>query len=283
VAEVHAIEIPTRGFVFDALEAGPRTGDPVVFLHGFPQTSHCWHRILPIVADAGYHVLAPDQRGYSPRARPQPVDAYRRDELVEDVLAFADFMGADRVHVVGHDWGALVAWQLAGRRSERIRSVTALSVPHPRAMFQAVQPGSVSDQRQRSSYVELFRAEGSELGMLANEATGLRLVYVGAGLSEAEAAPYLEAVGNVETLRAALNWYRAARLIDIEGLGPVTVPVLFVWSTNDPAISREAAMGCGEYVDGPFRSEVLEGVSHWIPEQAADEVSRMLLEHLSSA
>jgi len=119
--------------------------------------------------------------------------------------------------------------------------------------------------------------------MLANEATGLRLIYVGAGLTEAEAAPYLEAVGNIETLRAALNWYRAAQLIDIEGLGPINVPTLFVWSTNDPAISSEAARGCGEFVDGPFRSEVLEGVSHWIPEQAADEVSRLLLEHLAAA
>jgi pimeloyl-ACP methyl ester carboxylesterase len=128
----------------------------------------------------------------------------------------------------------------------------------------------------------LFRQEGAEVGMLANEAAGLRLIYVGAGMSEAEAAPYLEAMGSEEALGAALNWYRAAELADLRDLGPATAPTLFVWSTDDPAISRGAAEACGQFVEGPYRFEVLDGVSHWIPEQAPERVTELLLDHLAA-
>jgi pimeloyl-ACP methyl ester carboxylesterase len=280
--DIERIELPVRGLVFDALAAGPVDGPLVLLLHGFPQSSYEWRDILPALAAAGYRAVAPDQRGYSPRARPAEVEAYSRENLTDDVIAFADHLGAERFHLVGHDWGAVLVWQVAGRHPERILSVTSFSVPHPAAMRRTVAPDSGTDQRQRSSYIAVFREEGSEQGMLANDRAGLRLVYLAAGLSEAESEPYLQQVGNEETLRAALNWYRAASLIDVEGLGPVSAPVLFVFSTNDPAIGREAADGCGEFVEGPFRYEVLEGVGHFIPEEATEQVIPMLLDHLSS-
>lgn len=279
---IRTIELPVRGFVFDARAAGPDDGELVLLLHGFPQTSRCWREIQPVLADAGYRVVAPDQRGYSPRARPRGVPAYRRDELVADVLAFADHLDVERFHVVGHDWGAALAWQLAGRHPTRIRTATALSVPHPAAFAAALDRASGSDQAERSGYVEIFRAEGSEEGMLANDAAGLRLIYLGAGLTEEQAAPYLEALGTTDALGAALNWYRAASLTDVEGLEGITTPVLFAWSTDDPALGRDAAEATAAHVAGPYRFEVLEGVSHWIPEQAPEVVSRLLLEHLAA-
>jgi pimeloyl-ACP methyl ester carboxylesterase len=121
-----------RGLVFDLLAAGDPAGEPVLLLHGFPQTAACWTELAEALADAGYRVLAPDQRGYSPGARPAAVRDYRMPELVADVLAVADRAGARRFHVVGHDWGGAVAWHLAARHPERVATLTAVSTPHPR-------------------------------------------------------------------------------------------------------------------------------------------------------
>lgn len=278
---VERVRLDVRGLTFDALSAGPDDGELVLLLHGFPQTSHSWRFQIPALAAAGYRVLAPDQRGYSPDARPSAVDDYAYTELMADVLGFADAVGAEQFHLAGHDWGAALAWQVAGRLPERLLSLTSLSVPHPRAFGEAITSAD-ADQAQRSSYVEMFRVEGAENGMLANDAAGLRLIYIGAGMTEAEAQPYLEAMGTPEALGAALNWYRAASLTDIEGFGPITTPTLFIWSTEDPALGREGAEATGRYVDGPYHFVVIEGVGHWLPEQAADQVTDLLLDHLGT-
>jgi pimeloyl-ACP methyl ester carboxylesterase len=277
-----SLTIPTDRWgplTFDALAAGPVDGEPVLALHGFPQTARCWRHQLDALGAAGFRVVAPDQRGYSAGARPEPVEAYDTGELVSDVLALADALGWDRFHLVGHDWGAAVAWQVAGRHGDRLRTLTVVSVPHPRAFGAALRDPD-ADQGQRSGYIDLFRAEGSEELILADDAAGLRLIYAGSGMSDDEAAPYLEAFADVDRLRAALHWYRAASLTSVGGLGPITVPTLYVWSTDDPALGREAAEGTAACVDGPYRFEVLEGVSHWVPEQAPDRLSELLLAHL---
>ncbi len=287
--EVFEVVVDDRRFgrlVFDGMEAGSAGAELVLLLHGFPQTAWCWRHQLVALAGAGYHAVAPNQRGYSGGARPLEVDAYSSAALTQDVLAIADAFGADRFHLVGHDWGGAIAWQVAGRFGHRLRSLTVLSTPHPRAFgvaLGAAGDAGPTDQAQRSSYIELFRAEGSELGMLANDAAGLRLVLEATGLSHDQAAPYLDALGTPEALRAALNWYRAADLSLIEGLGPITAPTLYVWSTEDPALGPDAARATADFVEGPYRFEVLEGVSHWIAEQAPDELNRLLLEHLRSA
>ena len=116
---IQPLQIPARGLVFDALAAGPPTGELVMLLHGFPQTCACWTPLLDTLAEAGYRAVAPDQRGYSPKARPTTVRAYRMPELVADVVAIADRLGAQTFHLVGHDWGGVVAWRLAGQHSER--------------------------------------------------------------------------------------------------------------------------------------------------------------------
>ncbi len=226
---------------FDVLVDGPADGEPVILLHGFPQTARSWRHQIEALAAAGYRVIAPDQRGYSADARPSDVAAYATLELVGDVLALADALSVDSFHLVGHDWGAAVAWQVAGRHADRVRSLTILSVPHPRAFGAALGPEASGEQAQRSGYIAMFQAEGAEHGMLANDAVGLRLIYLGSGLTEEEAEPYREALGTPEALGAALNWYRAADLTYVTDLGPITSPTLYVWSTEDPALGREAA------------------------------------------
>jgi pimeloyl-ACP methyl ester carboxylesterase len=254
----------------------------VFLLHGFPQSSYEWRYLLPVLAQAGFRAVAPDQRGYSPEARPDGVEAYHMDHLVADVLAMADRLGAERFHVVGHDGGAAVAWTIAARHPDRLRSLTAVSVPHPLAFVQAL--GSESgDQAARSRYIVFFQQEElPEKVLLAGECAGLRALFANTAFTDRAAMDhYVEQLCDPSTLTAILNWYRALDLSSIAGVGPVTVPTLYVWSTDDPALGREAAERTQDHVTGPYRFEVFEGVSHWIPEEAPDQLNRLVLQHIS--
>ncbi|HEY7071655.1 MAG TPA: alpha/beta hydrolase [Acidimicrobiales bacterium] len=274
------IEIPVGPLTFDGLAAGPDGGEPVLLLHGFPQTSQAWASQVAALGDAGYRAVAFDQRGYSPRARPAEVEAYGSSELTADVIGVADVLGFDRFHLVGHDWGGAVAWQVGGRHAGRLRTLTVVSTPHPGAMGLALSGELGGDQAQRSGYMEIFRAPDSQDQFLANDALGLKNLFAVSGMPEGMADPYLEALGTPEALGAALNWYRAADLTLIEGLGPITMPTMYVWSTADVALGREAAEATGRFVEGPYRFEVLDGVGHWVSEQVPEELNALLLDHL---
>ncbi len=262
--------------VFDAIEDGPFDGELVLLLHGFPETKRSFRHQVPVLADLGYRVVAVDQRGYSPSARPTGVEHYRIDTLTRDVLAIADSLGADRFHLVGHDYGAVLAWQVAARHQHRLLSMTSLSVPHPLAYLEAY---DTSDQAARSGYFAWFRdpATDAELG----DPQRLRQLYLAAGLGEEDADAYAAALGSPDAIGAALNWYRATGDYMIHGLQPITVPVLFVWSTEDPALGREGAARTAAHVAGPYRFEVLDGVDHWIPEHAVEATNRILTSFLT--
>jgi pimeloyl-ACP methyl ester carboxylesterase len=268
---------------FDACIDGPEGGTGVLLLHGFPQTSLAWSAALPALAGAGYRACAFDQRGYSPDARPAEVEAYRIPDLVGDVLGVADALGFDRFHLVGHDWGGAVAWQVAGRHADRVLTLTVVSTPHPAAFGAALAGELGGDQQQRSGYIEMFRAPDSQDQFLANDAQGLRMLFGVSGMPEGGGDRYVEALGTPEALGAALNWYRAADLTLVQGLGPITMPTMYVWSTEDPALGREPAEATGAHVAGPYRFEVLEGVGHWVPEAAPDQMNSLLIDHLTAA
>jgi pimeloyl-ACP methyl ester carboxylesterase len=274
--EFEHVEIPVGQFVFDARAAGPADGELVVLLHGFPETSWEWRSQLEALAGAGYRAVAPDQRGYSPGARPEGVEHYNARHLVADTIAIADWLGGHRFHLVGHDWGAAVAWAVAGLHGERLRTLTIVSVPHPRAFAAALQ---TDEQRERSSYIDLFRQEGkAEEVLLGGDGASLRAMLTGTGAAEEHASVLLRP----GAMTAALNWYRAMEPGLVGEIGDIVTPTMFVWSTNDIAIGREGAEATGQYVKGPYRFEVLEGVSHWIPEEAAETLNRLLLEHLAT-
>lgn len=259
--------------VLDALATGPVDGEVVLLLHGFPQTSWSWRGVWPALVGAGFRVVAPDQRGYSPDARPSGVEHYRMTSLVADACAVLDHVGAETAHVVGHDWGAAVSWHLAGRHPERVRTLTTVSVPHPVAFVEALRTDA--DQRGRSRYMKDWLDPTAEDELLAD---GLGSVF--GGIPAVDVERYLEVLRQPGALTAALSWYRAQSLADLDGLGPITAPTLHVWSDGDAALGPAAAHATAQHVDGPYRFEVLEGVSHWIPEQVAGELNRLLLEHL---
>ncbi|MCU1449810.1 MAG: haloalkane dehalogenase [Acidimicrobiales bacterium] len=278
--EFERLEIPVGEFTFDARAAGPQDGELVLLLHGFPQSSWEWRSQLRALGDAGYRAVAPDQRGYSPRARPEGVENYDPRHLVADVLAIGDWLGGHQFHLVGHDWGAAVAWAVAGMHSDRLRTLTIVSVPHPKAFASAL--AESQEQRDRSSYITLFREEGKAEEVLGgDDFAALRAMLSTTGSPE-DADEYMRVLSQPGALTAALNWYRAMQPGLVGEIGAITTPTLFVWSTNDIALGREGAEATGQYVEGPYRFEVLEGVSHWIPEQAAGDLNRLLLEHLSS-
>lgn len=266
------------GLVFDALAAGPPEGGLVLLLHGFPQSSAIWRPQLEGLAAAGHRAVAPDQRGYSPGARPEAVEDYRIGHLVDDALALADHLGGGPFHVVGHDWGAVVAWHLAAHHPGRIRTLTALSVPHPVAFAMAL-ASPEADQAHRSRYISFFQKAGvAEDALLAG---GLKVMLSMSGYP-GDVDERVRAMSEPGALTAALNWYRAVDAGLVGGVGAVTPPTLYVWSTGDVALGREGAEATADHVAGPYRFEVLEGVSHWIPEEVPGVLTGLLLEHLGS-
>jgi pimeloyl-ACP methyl ester carboxylesterase len=277
-------EVEANGLTFMVRRDGPPAGRPVILLHGFPQTSACYTDAITVLGGAGYRVLAPDQRGYSPGARPERVEDYAVAELVSDVLALADASGMTTFDLVGHDWGGLVGWWVAGLHPDRVRTFCAVSTPHPAALAAAL--ADDADQAERSAYLDLFRqSEVPEHLLLgdAGDGLGLRQVFVGSDIPPAAVDDYVEVLSAPGALTAALNWYRANDLRLVPGVGPVAVPTMYVWSTEDIALGRRAAEATAEYVTGPYRFEVLDGVSHWIPDAAAGPLNDLLLDHLGGA
>ena len=281
--EVAERQVVVGDLTFDVWEAGPDDGELVLLLHGFPQSKDSWAEVIEPLATAGYHVVAPDQRGYSPGARPVGDESYVITELVGDVTGMADALGADRFHVVGHDWGAAVAWTTAALAPERVLPITGLSVPHPGA-YAAAQADPTSGQLESSGYVDTLVAPDAPEALSADGGAGIRLLLEASGLEGPSVDVFVERMADdPAAVDGAVAWYRANDLrSDLGGaLPPVEVPALFVWSTDDVAITQGAADRNADFMAGPSTYEVLPGVSHWIPEQAPDEVVALLLDHLA--
>lgn len=258
------------GLRLDVRDTGPLTGPPVLLLHGFPQRATSWQAVEPLLHTAGLRTLAPDQRGYSPGARPTRRRDYTLDRLAEDAAAVVTAVGAP-VHVVGHDWGAAVAWLLAARRPDLVRSLVALSVPHPGAMIAAGAP-----QWRRSWYMGLFCLPRLAERVLPSP-RGLGALRAG-GMSDAMLHRFRTEVVADGALPGALAWYRAIPLSP-RGLRRerVAVPTTMVWSDGDVAIARATAELASRWVDAPYDFVALPGVSHWIPEEAPAAVADAVL------
>ena len=279
---IDRLEIEAGGFVFTGRACGPHEGRRVLLLHGFPQTSWAWRDELWALGSAGFRAVAPDQRGYCPGARPAEVGDYATTHLLGDVVAIADSMEMETFDLVGHDWGGMLAWIVASRHPGRVRSLSVVSTPHPLALQRAL--GGDPAQAAQGEATEAFRApEAPERLLLGADGSGsgLATLLAETGLDDEDARVYVAALREPGALTAALNWYRAMDLVAPGDLEPVTVPTLYVWSTGDEAFGRAAAEGTATCVRGPYRFEVLENVSHWVPEMAPVELSELLHSHLS--
>ncbi len=277
---IETIKIKTRsGLEFSADVAGPAGGVLVLLLHGFPESRHSWRAALPELAKAGYRAVAPDQRGYSPGARPDPanLDNYLFDKLVADAIDIADASGAagKRFHLVGHDWGGQVSWGVANKYPERLASLTILSRPHPLSFRRALQEDP--DQKHRSRHHGKFLEPETADKLLADNAKAMRDGLF--GQSAESVKQHLSILGTKPALESALAWYRANKGLSGD-FGPTTVPTLYIWGDADATVGPHAARGTGDFVQASYALEVLPGVGHFVMDQAAGRATDLLLAHL---
>lgn len=247
-------------------------GEPVVLLHGFPDTGRVWRHQVPALLDAGLRVIVPDLRGYGRSDQPDQVSSYAMSFLVADVVAVLDHLGIGRAHVVGHDWGAGIAWALAALHPDRVDHLAVLSVGHPAAFAAA---GLA--QREKSWYMLLFQFPGIAERWLSQDDWANFRAWAGHPDADAVAAE-LEASGS---LTPGLNWYRAnlapeTLLGPPRRLPPVAAPALGIWSSNDIALTETQMTASAGYVRGPWRYERLEGIGHWLQLEAPAAVNRLL-------
>ena len=265
------------GLTFDVRDEGPLDGPAAVLLHGFPERSTSWREVAPVLHEQGIRTLAPDQRGYSPGARPRRRRDYRLPLLVDDVAALIDRVGRP-VDLVGHDWGAAVGWGLAATRPDLLRTFTAVSVPHPAAFLQAM---LTSEQGRKSWYMFAFQLPRLPERLLRESGGRVDEELRKGGMTDDEVARFRREIVEYGALPGGLAWYRAMFLTDPRTTrGRVSVPTTYVWSDGDVAVTRNAAERCARYVDGPYRFEVLEDVTHWIPTQAPVALADLVLDRI---
>lgn len=269
-------------------EAGPDDGPPVLLLHGFPDSRRLWRHQVAALAGAGHRVVAPDLRGYGDSDRPSDVSAYRLRHLVADVTGLLDALGLDRVAVVGHDWGAVLAWAYVAAEPDRVDRLVAVSVGHP-----AARRGAGLAQQVKGAYIPVFLVPGlAERLLPAGGWLWLRrLAWRGAEVADTpDLARQVEDLSRPGALTAALSWYRANIPLPRPGRSAappdlprrrVTCPVMGVWSSGDPALTEAQMTGSEAFLDGPWRYERIDGVGHWVPVEAAPQLSRLLVDFLS--
>jgi pimeloyl-ACP methyl ester carboxylesterase len=266
------------GLVFDVIDDGPLDGPPVVLLHGFPQRATSWAKVTPLLGEAGFRTYAPDQRGYSRGARPPGRRAYKITELVDDIVALISRIDTP-VHLVGHDWGATVAWYVAARHPDRLASLTAVSVGHPEAFKRALR---TADQVRRSWYMGLFQLPFVPERLLSG--TWFAQKFLGAsGMTVEMLATYRAEIVGEGALTGGLNWYRAIPFSLSDEVPDVSVPTALVWSDGDMALGRRMAELTEEHVDGPYEFIVFEGASHWIPEERPADLAEAIINRARSA
>ncbi|MEE3063896.1 MAG: alpha/beta hydrolase [Actinomycetota bacterium] len=309
--------VETNGVQLRVVEAGDRGAPVVVLAHGFPELAYSWRHQIPVLAEAGYHVLAPDQRGYGGSSRPDAIEAYNIRELTTDIVGLLDDVGAERAVWVGHDWGAPVVWHAPLLHPARVAAVAALSVPAtPRSHVAPTQawrktfgenffyilyfqePG-VADAELNSDPARAIRRLMGGLRTDGDKAAGLRMVAPGPEgfidrLPEPDALPDWISQDELDHYIAefsrtgftgGLNWYRnfdrnwelTADLADAK----ISVPCLFIGGTADPVLAFTRADRAAEIVSGPYQQLMIEGAGHWLQQERPDEVNTALLEFLN--
>jgi len=275
--------IKTNGVTLNVAQAGPDDGPLVILLHGFPEFWYGWRHQIPFLAAQGFRVWAPDQRGYNLSDKPRGVMAYARDELARDVIGLMQAAGVDQARVVGHDWGALVAWWLANHHPQRVEKLAILNVPHHNVAVQTIRRSP--SQLARSWYAFAFQMPGvPEMMLRANNfalgISALKSTSRKGAFTEADLEDYREAWSKPGALTAMIHWYRALRhtatLVDDPRIHP---PTLMIWGAKDAFLSREMAQPSIDLCDDG-RLVMIENATHWVQHEEAERVNALLGEFL---
>ncbi|KAA1397976.1 alpha/beta fold hydrolase [Aeromicrobium ginsengisoli] len=261
---------------FDVIDSGPLDGTPVVLLHGFPQRASAWNQVAEHLHARGLRTYAPDQRGYSPGARPKSRFAYGMAALTSDIVALIDAIGPGPVHLVGHDWGAAVAWSVAGNHPDRVTSLTAASVPHPGAFIRSM---FTSGQALKSYYMALFQLPVLPERMLASGRADSMLR--GGGMTREMVEQFHTEIVDHGALRGGLGYYRSILRANPGQLGKkIAVPTTYVWSDNDVALGRKGAEINHRWVSGPYELEIVQGATHWLLDERPAELANSIIKRV---
>ena len=275
--------LETNGIRLHVVQAGPKSGIPVILLHGFPEHWRCWIHQIPVLAAAGFRVIVPDQRGYNLSDKPQGIKSYRVDGLVKDILGLIDALEYQKVNLVGHDWGAIVSWMLAYEHPERLQRLGILNVPHPLVIHRFVRRDF--EQIRRSWYAFFFQLPWlPEMGMRADDWRGAIRALRGSGkihtFTNEDIEKYKKAWSQPGAMTAMINWYRAVRY---QARPPrqmqIKVPTLMMWGMKDVALSHRMARPSIDHCnDGKLI--FFPDATHWVQHEAAEEVNHYLIDFL---
>ncbi len=276
--------IPTNGINLHVAQAGSVEGELVILLHGFPEFWYGWRSQIGFLAEQGCRVWAPDQRGYNLSDKPHGIEAYTIGTLAADILGLIGAAGRDQAIIVGHDWGAAVAWHLAIHHAERVKKLAILNVPHPQVMSQTLR--TEPEQMLRSWYIGYFQlpflpetlfwlGEGN-LAAMTLTATSRPGTF-----TDRDIPHYLQAWKQPGAATAMLNWYRALVRYtpDMSGDQRVTMPTLIIWGAKDAFLSPKMAQRSVEKCD-QGRLVMIDEATHWVQHEEAERVNALLLEHI---
>jgi pimeloyl-ACP methyl ester carboxylesterase len=277
--------VHANGLRFHCVTAGE--GPAVILLHGFPEFWYSWRRQIPALARAGFTAVAPDLRGYNDSDKPEGVEAYRIGLIVEDVAGLIRAFGHDRAAIVGHDWGGAAAYAFAMLHPEMTDRLAVLNCPHPALFSRALREGNLQQLR-KSWYMFFFQLPGAPEELLSADNFRLLKRFAYANSRKGTFTPtslreYVRAMAKPGALTGTLNWYRAmfrrGSLPDRE-YPKISPPTLLIWGTRDHFLGKELTRGMRRYFSGPFRITYLDGISHWVQQEAPERVNRLLLDWL---
>lgn len=281
-------EVAANGLTFEVAEAGE--GDHLALcLHGFPELNFSWRYQLPLLAELGYRVWAPNQRGYGGSSRPEGVEQYSADRIVADAVALFDASGATKLTLVAHDWGGAIAWMFAINVARPVERLVVMNLPHPICFAEALKHWP---QRRRSWYMAAFQLPWlPEAALTARDAAAVRRAFRGMAVDKSRFPDevldlYAAAAQRPGAATAMINWYRAAARhrdrMALSNGGRVEVPTLIVWGEEDSALGLETLNGTERFVSD-LTIRRLPGVSHWVQQEAPEAVNAILAEWLPRA
>jgi pimeloyl-ACP methyl ester carboxylesterase len=276
--------IETNGIRLHVVQAGPQSGTPVVLLHGFPEFWYGWRLQIPALVETGCRVIIPDQRGYNLSDKPEGVKTFSMDELVKDVIGLIDALGYEKVNLVGHDWGAAVAWVVADQHPERLHRLGILNVPHPEVMKRFLKRDL--EQLRRSWYILFFQLPWlPEALMRAQDWSAMIRALRDSGkthtFTDEDIDKYKEAWSQPGALTAMLNWYRAAARYQMPDMKDalIRVPTLMMWGMKDVALSHRLARPSMDYCE-EGNLILFPEATHWVQLDEADSVNHYLADFL---
>lgn len=259
-----------NGLTLNVLVEGE--GEPVMLLHGFPDSNYVWRDVIPLLVKAGYKVIAPDQRGFGQSDAPEGKENYEMELIAKDAVAILDVLNIEKAKLVAHDWGAMIGWLLAGKYPERFESYTAISVGHSKAYAAAG-----FEQKKKGWYVLFFQLEGiSEKAFMANDWAIFRKTVN----NHPETDHWIKDLSRPGRLTAGMNWYRANLSSLWKADFPrVKIPVFGIWSTDDVALAEDQMINSAAFVDATWQYERMENVSHWIPVDEPEKLSDLIINY----